>query len=274
MSDILIQSKSDTGVLTLTLNRPKALNSLNRALLDELKAAFDTAHTDPSVRVVILTGSGRGFCAGADLINGGWPRIDGLSPGQGTAYAMRHGFNPVVRAITACDKPVITAINGIAAGGGVGLALAGDLVIAAHSARFRLVFGPQLGIIPDVGASWFVPQLIGRARANGLGLLGDDLDAPTAQQWGLIWEAVADEELLPHAQALAERMANSAIGGLKAVSRAHDHALTNTLSAQLDYELEKQTYFCDQPEFAEGVRAFAEKRTPDFRNLEGRKKKG
>ncbi len=272
MSDILLQSLSKSGVLTLTLNRPKALNSLNRALIEELKSAFDTAHTDQKTRVVVLTGAGRGFCAGADLIDGGWPRIDGLSPGQTTAYAMRHGFNPLVRAISACDKPVITAINGITAGGGVGLALAGDLVIAAASARFRLVFGPQLGIIPDVGASWFVPQLIGRARANGLGLLGDDLDAATAKEWGLIWDCVDDDALASAAENYAERLANSAIGGLKAVSRAHDHALNSTLTAQLDYELEKQTYFCDQPEFAEGVRAFAEKRKPDFRNIGTRKK--
>lgn len=271
MSDILLKSVSDTGVCTLTLNRPKTLNSLNRALLEELKSAFDAAHTDATIRVVVLTGAGRGFCAGADLIDGGWPRLEGLSPGQTTAYAMRHGFNPLVRAISECDKPVITAINGVAAGGGVGLALAGDLVIAAASARFRLVFGPQLGIIPDVGASWFVPQLIGRARANGLGLLGDDLDAKTACAWGMIWDCVEDDQLESAAQGYAEKLAKSAIGGLKAVSRAHDHALTSSLSAQLDYELEKQTYFCDQPEFAEGVRAFAEKRAPDFRNIGKRK---
>lgn len=272
MSDLLHRDLSSAGVLTLTMNRPDVLNSLNRPLIEALIEAFTEASASDDVRTVILTGAGRGFCAGADLMNGGWPREKGWSPGQSTAYAMEHGFNPLIRALTGCAKPVITAINGVAAGGGVGLALAGDLVIAAESAKFRLVFGPQLGIIPDVGASWLVPNLIGRARANGLGLLGDNLDAKTARDWGMIWDCIEDGELIAHAEALATRMADSAISGLKAVSKAHDHALISSLDAQLDYELKQQAYYCDQPEFAEGVRAFAEKRKPNFRDLRPRKK--
>lgn len=272
MSDLLHRDLSSAGVLTLTMNRPDVLNSLNRPLIEALIEAFTEASASNDVRTVILTGAGRGFCAGADLMNGGWPREKGWSPGQSTAYAMEHGFNPLIRALTGCAKPVITAINGVAAGGGVGLALAGDLVIAAESAKFRLVFGPQLGIIPDVGASWLVPNLIGRARANGLGLLGDNLDAKTARDWGMIWDCIEDSELIAHAEALATRMADSAISGLKAVSKAHDHALISSLDAQLDYELKQQAYYCDQPEFAEGVRAFAEKRKPNFRDLRPRKK--
>ena len=134
-------------------------------------------NADPKVRVVVITGNGRGFCAGADLANGGWPNDKNNSSGQAAAANMEIGFNPLVRAITSSNKPVITAINGIAAGGGVGLALSGDLVVAAESARFKLVFGPQLGIISDVGSSWFVPHLIGRARANGMGLLGEDVES-------------------------------------------------------------------------------------------------
>ncbi|MDA8654274.1 enoyl-CoA hydratase-related protein [Alphaproteobacteria bacterium] len=267
MTDLILQSLDDNGVLTITLNRPNVLNSLNRPIIEDLIKAFNDASTNSEVRVVVLTGSGRGFCAGADLLDGQWPREPGWSAGQGTAYAMKVGFNPLVRAITGCDKPVLTAINGMAAGGGVGLALCGDLVIAAQSAKFKLVFGPQLGIIPDVGASWLVPRLIGRSRANGLGLLGDNLDAETAADWGMVWECVSDENLMPRAQELAMRMADSAISGLKAVSRAHDHALDVSLDEQLDYEVEKQEFYCDQPEFAEGVKAFASKRKPDFRGL-------
>lgn len=272
MTDLLLRSLSPSGVLTITMNRPDVLNSLNRPLIEAMIDAFTEASASDEVRCVILTGAGRGFCAGADLMGGGWPREEGWSPGQTTAYAMEHGFNPLVRALTGCAKPVITAINGMAAGGGVGLALAGDLVIAAESAKFRLVFGPQLGIIPDVGASWLVPNLIGRARANGLGLLGDNLEAKTAKDWGMIWDCVADDALAGHVDALANRMADSAVAGLKAVSRAHDQALVSSLDEQLDYELKQQSYYCDQPEFAEGVRAFSEKRKPNFRDLPRRRK--
>ena len=169
--------------------------------------------------------------------------------------------------ITTINKPVITAINGIAAGGGVGLALSGDLVVAAKSAKFKLVFGPQLGIISDVGSSWFVPNLIGRARANGMGLLGDDISATQAKDWGLIWDYFEDAELLEKSLELAERLANGPVEGLKAVTKAHDNALSVSLSNQLDYERDTQRIFLDRAEYKEGVKAFIEKRKPDFRNL-------
>ena len=155
-------------------------------------------------------------------------------------------------------------IYGIAAGGGVGLALCGDIVIASEKAKFKLVFGPQLGIIPDVGASWLVPNLIGRAKANGLALLGDDLDSKQAYDWGLIWQVVKDEDLLPEAIKIAKRIANSAITGLKAVVKAHDKALVSTLDEQLNYERDTQEIFCNKDEFKEGVKAFLEKREPNF----------
>ena len=180
---------------------------------------------------------------------------------------MEIGFNPLVRKIVNSKKPVINAINGIAAGGGVGLALCGDIVIASEKAKFKLVFGPQLGIIPDVGASWLVPNLIGRAKANGLALLGDDLDAKQAYDWGLIWQVVEDEDLLPEAIKIAKRIANSAITGLKAVVKAHDKALASTLDEQLNYERDTQEIFCNKDEFKEGVRAFLEKRKPNFKDI-------
>jgi 2-(1,2-epoxy-1,2-dihydrophenyl)acetyl-CoA isomerase len=183
MSDILESELSEDGVLTLRMNRPEVLNSLNSDIVFALINALGDAATNDNVRAIVLTGNGRGFCAGADLAGGNWPSEDGMSPGDITANSMEIGFNPLVRAVVDSPKPVITAINGIAAGGGVGLALSGDLVLAAESAKFRLVFAPQLGIIPDVGASWLVPNLVGRARANGMALLGDSLPADKALEW-------------------------------------------------------------------------------------------
>ncbi len=271
-TDIVDTNLTENGVLTIIMNKPEILNSLNRPFIEALLAAFEEANQNQAVRVIILTGSGRGFCAGADLANGQWPVEDGWSPGKVTANAMEVGYNKLARAIMNCDKPVITAINGMTAGGGVGVALAGDLVIAAESAKFRLVFGPQLGIIPDVGSSWLVPRLIGLARANGIAMLGDNLDAVTAAEWGMIWQAVPDDALMEKAHEYAMRMADGAIAGIKAVSRAHDHAMMATFDQQLDYERDMQEHYCDQPEFAEGVKAFIEKRKPDFRKAEQKRK--
>ena len=161
----------EKGVYLITLNRPKVLNSLNKEIIDELLEVFDKVYSDQSIRTIVLTGEGRGFCSGADLAGGGWPSDPSWSPGESTANAMEIGFNPLVRKIVNCPKPVVNAINGIAAGGGVGLALCGDLILAADTAKFKLVFGPQLGIIPDVGASWLVPNLLGRAKANGMAIM-------------------------------------------------------------------------------------------------------
>ena len=166
MAEAIQTELSESGVLFIRLNRPEVLNSMNRDLIMGLLETMNEVNEDSKVRVVVITGNGRGFCAGADLANGGWPEEKNTSPGQAAANNMEIGFNPLVRAITSSDMPVITAINGIAAGGGVGLALSGDLVVAAESAKFKLVFGPQLGIISDVGSSWFVPHLIGRARGK------------------------------------------------------------------------------------------------------------
>jgi 2-(1,2-epoxy-1,2-dihydrophenyl)acetyl-CoA isomerase len=176
MSETVQKEVSESGVLTLRMNRPDVLNSLNSDLVFTLIDILKDAAEDDAVRAIVLTGNGRGFCAGADLAGGNWPSEEGMSPGDITANSMEIGFNPLLRAVVDSPKPVVTAINGMAAGGGVGLALSGDLVLAAESAKFRLVFAPQLGIIPDVGASWLVPNLVGRARANGMALLGDNLD--------------------------------------------------------------------------------------------------
>lgn len=268
MSNSIETEINAIGVMTLRMNRPEVLNSLNSELVGAMIAALTDAATNDDVRAIVLTGNGRGFCAGADLAGGGWPSEKGMSPGDVTANAMEIGFNPLVRAVVNSPKPVVTAINGVAAGGGVGLALSGDLVLAAESAKFRLVFAQQLGIIPDVGASWLVPNLVGRARANGLALLGEDLDAATALEWGMLWEVVPDEELLAKAQDYASRLAQSPITGIKATVRAHDKAMLQSIEDQLEFEKEEQRHFCNQPVFFEGVQAFIEKRKPNFREVE------
>ena len=230
MNNAIEKELSTSGVLILKLNRPEVLNAMNRDLIVGLLEHINKTSDDDDVRAIIITGNGRGFCAGADLVDGGWPNEDNLSAGQSAGKNMETAFNPLVKAITQSNKPVVTAINGIAAGGGVGLALSGDIVIAAESAKFKLVFGPNLGIISDVGSSWFVPNLIGRARANGMGLLGDDISSQQAKDWGLIWDTAADEELLAKSIEIAERLANGPIDGLKAIVKAHDNALSVSLN--------------------------------------------
>ena len=267
MNSIKTEMK-DKGVFLITLNRPKVLNSLNKEIIDELLAAFDQAYQDAEIRTVVLTGEGRGFCSGADLAGGGWPSDPKWSPGESTANAMEIGFNPLVRKIVNCPKPVVNAINGIAAGGGVGLALCGDLILASDIAKFKLVFGPQLGIISDVGASWLVPNLLGRAKANGMALLGEDISAAQAESWGLVYRVIPEKELLTEACRLAGHMADGAITGLKAIVKAHDNALQVPLSEQLDYERDTQRILCDGNVFKEGVTAFLEKRKPNFRDIE------
>jgi len=273
MNDVIEKELSDSGVLTIRMNRPDVLNSLNKDLVFALIDAFTAAADDDDVRAIVLTGNGRGFSAGADLAGGNWPSEEGMSPGDITANSMEIGFNPLVRAVVDSPKPVVTAINGIAAGGGVGLALSGDLVLAAESAKFRLVFAPQLGIIPDVGASWLVPNLVGRARANGMALLGDNLSSDKALEWGMVWEVHPDEQLLAKAQEYAERMGQGSITGIKATVRAHDEAMLQSIHDQLEFEKEQQRHYTNQPVFFEGVKAFIEKRKPNFREIEAKQMK-
>lgn len=268
MTDVIETQIDDNAVLTIRMNRPDVLNSLNKdivfAMIETLKDAAD----NDDVRAIVLTGNGRGFCAGADLAGGNWPSEEGMSPGDITANSMEIGFNPLVRAVVGSPKPVVTAINGIAAGGGVGLALSGDLVLAAESAKFRVVFAPQLGIIPDVGASWLLPNLVGRARANGMALLGDNLPAEKALEWGMVWEVHPDDALVAKAQEYAARMGAGSITGIKATVRAHDKSLLQSLQDQLEFEKEEQRHYTNQPVFFEGVKAFIEKRKPNFREIE------
>ena len=252
------------GTAVLTLNRPEVLNSINQQLIAELRAVIAEVARDDGVRALVLTGAGRAFCAGADL--GADPGLEpGMSIGDGVYRNMDRGFNPLVRELTALAKPVVAAINGIAAGGGVGLALAADIAIAARSAEFIQVFGPRLGLVPDMGCTYFLPHLLGRARARGLALLGDRLSAQTAEEWGLIWKCVDDAALMSEAQLIARRLAEGPTQCFGYIKRALDAAQLNTLSDQLDIERDYQRILGDTEDFREGVVAFLSKQKPHFK---------
>ena len=251
------------GVATITLNRPQVLNSLNGTLFAELGRAFSAAGGDPDVRAILVTGAGRAFCAGADLAQSGGG--DGpKDPGDRTAEGMHATINPLVARIATIPKPVIAAVNGVTAGGGVGLALSADIVIAARSATFIQVFGPNLGIVPDMGCTWYLPRLVGRARALGLALTGDRLPAETAAEWGLIWKAVDDADLMTEAKALAARLAAGPTTGFGLIKKAIEASETNGLVEQLHLEAEAQRIAFRTHDTKEGVRAFLEKRKPVF----------
>jgi 2-(1,2-epoxy-1,2-dihydrophenyl)acetyl-CoA isomerase len=261
--NILVETAG--GVATLTLNRPTSLNSLNKGLIDDIRAALRTLQHDANVRALIVTGAGRGFCAGADLANAGFNDGVQRSVGEGISHSMEIGYNPLLRDLTGFPKPVIVAVNGVAAGGGVGLALGGDIVIAAKSAYFVQVFGPKLGLVPDVGCTWFVPHLLGRARARALAMLGDRLPAEKAAEWGLIWAAVDDANLMSEARAIAERLAKGPTLAFGEIKRVLDAATENTLDQQIELERRTQQKLGDTEDFREGVTAFLTKREPQFK---------
>lgn len=252
------------GVAELTLNRPKVMNSLNKTLIDEIRVALGDLEKDDAVRAVLITGAGRGFCAGADLTGSGFEHDGVRSRGEQTAWSMKHGFNPLVHDLANFSKPTIAAINGACAGGGVGLALAADIVVAGKSAYFVQVFGPKLALVPDMGVTWFTPRLVGRARARALALLGDRLPAPKAAEWGLIWEVFEDDALLTEARAIAQRLAEGPRECFSQIKKVLDASLDNSLDAQMDLEGSTQGKLGDLPDVVEGGRAFIEKRDPKF----------
>lgn len=254
----------DGGIATITLNLPARLNPMAMVLQKALLEALARVREDRNVRVLVVTGAGRAFCVGADMdeMRG---KIDGPgSVGAWTGEMMRLWTNPIVREMRSLPVPVLIAVNGPAAGAGAGLALAGDVVIAAHSAYFYLSFLPKLGVIPDAGATWFIPRLAGQARAMGMALLDHRVSAVQAAQWGLIWEAVEDAQLAAAAQRLAGKLAALPAHAILEARAAFDAAAANTLDAQLEYETDRQIELIDGLSFAEGVKAFLEKRPPVF----------
>ncbi|MEM9726864.1 MAG: enoyl-CoA hydratase-related protein [Pseudomonadota bacterium] len=251
------------GVARLTLDAPAKLNALDPEMLNELLRAFDAIAQAPDLRVVLLRGAGRGFCAGADLSGVFDPEPQARA--EQVREAMRTLFNPVVKAFADLPAPTVAVVHGVAAGGGVGLALAADLVLASEAARFHLVFTPQLGLIPDMGASWHVVRALGRARANAAVMFGDPITARDAAAAGLIWRACPTDALEEETRAVTERLAAGPTRAYRAVRRAHDHALVAGLEDQLDYEGDAQPALIATQDFAEGVTAFLEKRPPRFK---------
>lgn len=245
------------GVARISIHRPDTLNSLDLPTIDALLAAFDQAVAD-GARALILTGSGRAFCSGADLGAGSLANVDPRDIDLGAG--MRTHYNVLVERLRSLPIPVVIAVNGIAAGGGAALALAGDLVIAARSASFRYLF-VDLGLMPDMGATWQLPRLVGRARARGLSLLGEAVDASTAAQWGLIWQVVDDEALDAGAQALAVKLAAKSPVALRETRAALDASFDADLPTQLEREAQAQTRLGRDPGFVKAVMAFLSKRT-------------
>jgi 2-(1,2-epoxy-1,2-dihydrophenyl)acetyl-CoA isomerase len=249
------------GWRKLVLNRPDKLNAVNPAMLTELLQAIDAAEADPSTRALLLTGNGRGFCAGQEL-------GPDLTPGPGGPPDLETLANTyhheVVRRLRASRLPVVCAVNGVAAGAGASFALACDIVLAAKSARFVQAF-VKIGLVPDSGASFFLTHSIGEARARALAMLGDAIDADTAASWGMIWKAVDDAALLPEAEALTVTLAKGPTGALSRMKQMFEAAGTNSLHAQLDLEARLQGEAGRTGDYAEGVRAFQEKRPPVFK---------
>jgi 2-(1,2-epoxy-1,2-dihydrophenyl)acetyl-CoA isomerase len=250
----------ESGVLTLTLNRPDKLNAFNEEMHLALRAGFQRAADDAAVRSVLLTGAGRGFSAGQDLGDRD-PRKVGGTPDLGAT--LDTFYNPTVRLIRALEKPVVCAVNGVAAGAGANIALACDVVFAASSARFIQAFS-RIGLVPDAGGSWSLARILGEPRAKALALLAEPIDAETAAAWGMIWKAVDDAALLDEAKATATRLAAGPTRGLGLTKRAIQAAAGNSLDTQLDLERDLQREAGRTADYAEGVIAFLDKRQPKF----------
>ena len=247
------------GIARLTLNRPERLNSFNSAMHGEVRAAL-AAVKSAEARVLVITGAGRGFCAGQDLSD------RAVAPGGAApdlADSIEKNYKPLVLALRELPLPVIAAVNGVAAGAGANIALACDLVVAARSASFVQAFA-KLGLVPDSGGTWFLPRLVGTARALGLALLGEKLSAEQAASWGLIWRCVEDAELAAVVDSLALQLAGAPTRGLARTKQAIYEGLNRTLREQLDIERDYQGELGRSADYAEGVAAFSEKRTPRF----------
>lgn len=251
----------ESGVLTVTLNRPEKLNAFTEPMHLALRAAIRRAHDEPAVRAVLLTGAGRAFSAGQDLGDRDPRRMSG-PPDLG--HTLEAFYNPTLRLIRTLPKPVVAAVNGVAAGAGASLALTCDIVLAARSARFVQSFA-RIGLTPDAGSSWILPRLVGEARAKALALTAEPVPAETAENWGLIWRAVDDDRLAEEARELALRLAAGPTRGLGLTKLSIQAAATNSYDTQLDHERDTQRIAGRTADYAEGVVAFLEKRQPEFR---------
>ncbi len=260
MSENSILLDITDGVAKLTLNRPDKLNSFNVEMHHQLRAALEKISNDKSVRALLITGAGRGFCAGQDLSD---RNVAADAPPPDLGHTLDTNYNPLVRTLRALPFPVIAAVNGVAAGAGANFALACDMVLAARSASFVQAFC-KIGLIPDCGGTYFLPRLVGNARAMGLAMLGDKLSAEQAEQWGLIWKCIDDDKLQDEAMKLAKHFATQPTKGLALTKRALYASGANSLDQQLDTERDLQRIAGQSDDFREGVSAFVQKRGPKF----------
>ncbi|MBI3381826.1 MAG: enoyl-CoA hydratase/isomerase family protein [Aquabacterium sp.] len=262
-SAVRYEQDGDVGVIYLA--NAARMNPLSEEMQQGLLELLERIERERSVRAVLLIGEGKSFCVGADLNGMQAAEGDTRSLGQRTADTMMVLSNPLILRLQSMSVPVVSALNGVAAGAGVGLALAADVVIAARSAYFYLPFMPKLGIVPDLGSSWFLTQQLGRVRATALTLLGDRLSAEQAQQWGLIWEVCDDAYLDTQARGLCKRLAALPPHAVVETRAAVAAALVNGLSEQLNYEAQRQRELIDRASFVEGVSAFLARREPVFK---------
>jgi 2-(1,2-epoxy-1,2-dihydrophenyl)acetyl-CoA isomerase len=254
---ILVERRS--GYRIITLNRPQRLNAFTEAMHRVLRDALAEAESDPACRALLITGAGRGFCTGQDLND----RLSKAGETSELGGALEAYYNPLVRKLRELPFPIVAAVNGVAAGAGANIALACDIVLAARSASFVQAFA-KIGLIPDSGGTWFLPRLVGQARARALALTGEPLPAEQAQSWGMIWKAVDDDALMAEAEELCAQFAAAPTIGLALTKRALDLSWDNDLETQLELERELQRQASLTPDYAEGVRAFMEKRKPNF----------
>ena len=260
MTQPSILLEAQDGYAVVTLNRPDRLNSFNVEMHERLRDAVTEVKRRDDIRALLITGAGRGFCAGQDLSDRA-VKADAAPVDLG--YTLSTFYNPLIRTLRELPKPVISAVNGVAAGAGANLALAADIVIAGRSASFVQAFS-KIGLVPDCGGTYFLPRLAGTARAMGLALLGDKLSAEDAERWGLIWKCVDDAKLMDEARALARQLGAGPTKGYADIKRAIYASATNTLDAQLDLERDLQRELGKTADYREGVQAFLEKRAPKF----------
>lgn len=260
MSYETIEFEITDGVAVLTLNRPDSLNSFNAQMHGEVKEALKTVKKSDEVRCLLITGNGRGFCAGQDLSD------RNVAPGAempNLGESIEKNYNPLIRTINGLEMPVICAVNGVAAGAGANIAFACDIVLAAKSASFIQAFC-KIGLVPDSGGTYTLPRLVGPARAMALAMLGDKIKAEQAEQWGMIWKAIDDEALKDEALAMAKQLATQPTRGLALIKRAINASWDNSFDEQLDLERDLQTLAGRTDDYREGVAAFMEKRQPNF----------
>ncbi|OPX55598.1 2-(1,2-epoxy-1,2-dihydrophenyl)acetyl-CoA isomerase [Oceanospirillum multiglobuliferum] len=251
----------EDGVAILTFNRPDSLNSFNAEMHAEVREALKEVKKNAEVRALVITGNGRGFCAGQDLSD---RNVAPTAEAPNLGESIEKNYNPMIRTIRALEMPVICAVNGVAAGAGANIALACDIVFAARSAKFIQAFC-KIGLIPDSGGTWTLPNMVGQARAMALSMLGDRVSAEQAEQWGMIWKAVDDEDVKNVAIETAKQLATQPTKGLALIKRAIHASATNTMDEQLDLERDLQTIAGRTEDYREGVAAFMAKRQPEFK---------